>query len=45
MDNLRDTMEQETLEELLEEEFNPELFYTALSNALDQLEHYSAEAE
>jgi hypothetical protein len=44
MDNLRDTMEQETLEELLEEEFNPELFYTALSNALDQLEHDSAEA-
>ena len=44
MDNLRDTIEQEMLEELLEEEFNPELFYTALNNALAQLEHYSAEA-
>ena len=36
MDNLRDSMELETLEEILEEEFNPELFYTALSNALAQ---------
>lgn len=42
MDNLRDSMELETLEEILEEEFNPELFYTALSNALAQLEQHSA---
>ena len=42
MDNLRDRMELETLEEILEEEFNPELFYTALSNALAQLKQSSA---
>lgn len=45
MDNLRESMELEALEEILEEEFNPELFYKALSNALAQLENYnSAEA-
>ena len=40
MDNLRDMLEQEALEEYLQEEFNPELFYKALSNALAQLDHY-----
>ena len=29
----------------MEEEFNPELFYRALTNALHQLQHLSAEAE
>jgi len=40
MDNLREMLEQEALEEYLEEEFNPELFYKALSNALAQLDHF-----
>ena len=40
MDNLRDMLEQEALEEYLQEEFNPDLFYTALSNALAQLEQF-----
>lgn len=44
MEHLRESFEQEVLEEYLEEEFNPELFYKALTNALAQLEHYSAEA-
>ncbi len=44
MSDLREELELEALEEILEEEFNPELFYKALSNALEQLEHYSAEA-
>ena len=44
MSDLREDMELEDLEELLEEEFNPELFYKALSNALEQLEHLGAEA-
>lgn len=44
MEHLRESIEQEVLEEYLEEEFNPELFYKALTNALAQLEHYSAEA-
>jgi hypothetical protein len=45
MDNLREMLEQEALEEYLEEEFNPDLFYRALSNALAQLEQFdSAEA-
>ncbi len=44
MDNLRESIELETLEEILEEEFQPELFYKALSNALANLDHYSAEA-
>ena len=42
MDNLTNDLqadaELEALENFLEEEFNPDLFYTALSNALDQLE-------
>ena len=42
MDHLRNSIELETLEEILEEEFNPELFYTALSNALAQLEQRDA---
>ncbi len=40
MDNLRDMLEQEALEEFLQEEFNPELFYKALSNALAQLDQF-----
>lgn len=44
MDNLRESIELEALEEILEEEFQPELFYKALSNALAQLDHRSAEA-
>lgn len=44
MSDLREELELEALEEMLEEEFNPELFYKALSNALEQLEQYSAEA-
>jgi hypothetical protein len=44
MDDLLESMEREALEEMLEEEFNPDVFYRALSNALAQLEHYSAEA-
>ena len=43
MDNLRESLEQDALEEFLAEEFNPELFYKALSNALRQLEHIEAE--
>ena len=44
MEDLRESLEQETLEEYLEEEFNPELFYKALTNALAQLKTYDAEA-
>ena len=44
MSNLREELELDVLEEMLEEEFNPELFYKALTNALEQLEHFSAEA-
>lgn len=42
MDDLQNGKEQEALEEFLAEEFNPELFYKALSNALEQLEHIDA---
>lgn len=42
MDDLIDSWEREALEEMLEEEFNPDVFYKALSNALAQLEHHSA---
>ena len=42
MDDLQNGMEQAALEEFLAEEFNPELFYKALSNALQQLEHIDA---
>ena len=38
MSDLREQFEQEDLEELLNEEFNPDLFYKALHNALQQLE-------
>ena len=38
MSNLREQFEQEDLQELLREEFNPDLFYKALNNALAQLE-------
>lgn len=41
---MNEEQELEALEEMLQEEFNPELFYKALSNALDQLAQYSAEA-
>lgn len=42
MDDLIESMEREALEEMLEEEFNPDVFYKALSNALAQLEQFSA---
>ncbi|MEE4282122.1 MAG: hypothetical protein V2I41_09260 [Pseudomonadales bacterium] len=42
MDDLIESWEREALEEMLEEEFNPDVFYKALSNALAQLEHFSA---
>ena len=42
MDDLQNGIEQESLEEFLAEEFNPDLFYRALSNALQQLEHIDA---
>ena len=42
MDDLRESMELDALEEYLAEEFNPELFYKALSNALQQLEQLDA---
>ena len=42
MNDLREELELEALEEMLEEEFNPDLFYKALTNALSQLEHYNA---
>lgn len=44
MDYLREDMDLEAIEEILEEEFNPELFAKALTNALAQLDHYAAEA-
>ncbi len=44
MSNLRNEFEAEELQELLQEEFNPDLFYKALSNALEQLERYDEEA-
>ncbi len=44
MSNLREQFEQEDLKELLEEQFNPELFYQALNNALLQLDEHDAEA-
>lgn len=44
MTDLNHQLEQEELEELLNEEFNPELFYKALSNALAQLESLETEA-
>ena len=40
MSNLDQQYEREELEELLREEFNPDLFYKALNNALEQLENY-----
>ena len=40
MSNLDQQYEREELEELLQEEFNPDLFYKALNNALEQLENY-----
>ena len=44
MGELRDQFEQEDLEELLQEDFDPDLFYKALSNALEQLENFDDEA-
>ena len=38
MSDLREQFEQEDLEDILQEEFNPDLFYKALNNALQQLE-------
>jgi len=43
MDDLRESMELEALEEFLAEEFNPDLFYEALTNALQQLEQIEAQ--
>lgn len=43
MDDLRESMELEALEEFLAEEFNPDLFYKALTNALQQLEQIEAQ--
>ncbi len=40
----RTEVEQEDIEELLEEEFNPELFLRALKNALAQLENFDEDA-
>lgn len=44
MDNLHDDMDRMAIEEILEEEFQPELFYKALTNALEQLDQYAVEA-
>ncbi len=44
MSDLKEQFEKEDLEDLLEDDFNPELFYKALSNALDQLENFDIEA-
>jgi len=44
MDNLHDDMDRMAIEEILEEEFKPELFFKALTNALEQLDQYTAEA-
>lgn len=44
MSDLLQDMEREELQELLQEEFNPDLFYKALSNALAQLDQYDVEA-
>ncbi len=40
-ENLQDL--QEEMQSLLEEEFDPDRFYKALSNALVQLQHFSTE--
>ena len=40
MDDLHDSLEQEAIEQYLAEEFDPELFYRALSNALVQLKSF-----
>ncbi|MEM7099954.1 MAG: hypothetical protein AAF541_16925 [Pseudomonadota bacterium] len=40
MSNLDQEYDREELNELLQEEFNPDLFYQALNNALAQLENY-----
>lgn len=40
MDDLHDSLEQEAIEQFLEEEFDPELFYKALTNALAQLKNF-----
>jgi len=44
MNDLQTELDLDEIEEMLEEEFNPELFYRALSNALEQLEHLEVEA-
>jgi len=40
MDDLHDSSEQEAIEQYLAEEFDPELFYKALTNALAQLKSF-----
>ncbi|MEM9623363.1 MAG: hypothetical protein AAF993_17060 [Pseudomonadota bacterium] len=44
MSDVQHELDSQELQELLQEEFNPELFYKALSNALAQLEQYDVEA-
>ncbi|MEM7078963.1 MAG: hypothetical protein AAF513_10070 [Pseudomonadota bacterium] len=45
MNEDQNALQREEIEEILAEEFNPELFYKALRNALSQLDqHDEAEA-
>ncbi|MFT7651537.1 MAG: hypothetical protein ACI9ON_001598 [Limisphaerales bacterium] len=44
MSDYDNQQETEDLYELMEDDFNPERFYTALSNALQQLENYNEQA-
>ena len=38
-------LELEDIEDILEEEFQPELFYKALSNALEQLKQIASDTD
>jgi hypothetical protein len=44
MSDYDNQQETEDLYELMEDDFNAERFYTALSNALQQLENYNEQA-
>ena len=42
--DFEDGFEEENFSDLLQDEFDPKLFYEALSNALVQLENFNLEA-
>ena len=42
MNELHEELETDVRDELLQEEYDPQCFFKALTNALVQLEHYQA---